>query len=558
MIILGVNFFFEHSSVSVIIDGKLVYSAEEERFSGIKGGKRYSPYSVHFPYKAMYSALNYLDLNIRDVDAIAFSYNMWDHLKGLLSKRWSYYDDFYALRSLFHIKRILCSDYETFQYMSDLMAPVDLSKIPLMYFNHHMSHAASAYCFSGFEKSLVFVADCCGEKSCTSLYIGTSAGLKKIKSFDIPDSLGILYTVVTKHLGFDSFQDEFKVMGLASYGNNTYLDAFKNIITYNERGEYKINAQKMFDLSAYLGPARQKGEKIVQRHMDIAKSLQTILEKILIKLFVYYRKKTGISNLCMAGGVALNCVANGKISGERIFDNIFVQPASSDAGTSMGAAALAYYKLKGEMQISFDSMYLGTEYSNNFIGKLISGAKLKASLLSDEDLVAEAAKRMAQGQIGGVFRGRMEAGPRALGNRSVIASPAPTDMLERINMIKGREMFRPIAPIVKEDKFDDYFVGEKNQYMLFTCTVKNEIANLIPAVTHVDNSSRVQTVTKQSNKFMYFLIDEFEKITGLSVIVNTSLNFRGKPIVENPMDAIGSFYSSGLDFLILGNYLLEK
>lgn len=558
MIILGVSFFFEHSSVAIIKDRELVYSAEEERFSGIKGGKRYSPYSVHFPYKAMYSALNYLNITIKDVDAIALSYDKWDHMKGLFSKRWSYYDDFYALRALFHTKRILCSDYEAFQYMSDRMSPSDLKKVPLMSFDHHKSHAASAYCFSGFDRSLVFVADCCGEKSCTSLYIGSPDGLEKIRSFDIPDSLGILYTVVTKHLGFDSFQDEFKVMGLASYGNNTYLEAFKNIIAFNDKGEYKINAKNMFNLSAYLGPARKKGEEINQRHMDIARSLQTILEKVLINLFTYYREKTGISNLCMAGGVSLNCVANGKIADAKIFDRIFVQPASSDAGTAMGAAALAYHKLKGQMQISFENMYLGTEYTNETIGKMISDAKLKAKFLKDDELAAEAAKRMAAGQIGGLFRGRMEAGPRALGNRSVIASPGPSDMLKRINNIKGREMFRPIAPIVKEDRFDDYFIGEKNPYMLFTCTVRENVAQAIPAVTHVDRSSRVQTVTKESNEFVYSLIDEFERITGLPVIVNTSLNFRGKPIVENPTDAIGSFYSAGLDFLILGNYLLEK
>lgn len=558
MIILGINFFFEHSSVSAIIDGKLVYSAEEERFSGIKGGKRYSPYSVHFPYKAMYSALKYLDINIKDVDAIALSYDKWNHLKGLFSKRWSYYDDYYALRALFHTKRILCSDYESLQYMSDYMSPVDLKNVPLMFFDHHLSHAASAYCYSGFKKSLVFVADCCGEKSCTSLYIGTEKGLKKIKSFDIPDSLGILYTVVTKHLGFDSFQDEYKVMGLASYGKNEYLDAFKNIITFNDQGEYKINSKNMFNLSTYLGPARKKGESITQRHMDIAKSLQTILETILINLFAYYKKKTGISNLCMAGGVALNCVANGKISDAEIFDNIFVQPASSDAGTSMGSAALAYKKLSGKMQISFENMYLGTEYSNEEIGNLIASAKLQASFFNDDELIAVIAQRMANGQIGGLFRGRMEAGPRALGNRSVIASPASNDMLSRINKIKGREMFRPIAPIIKEDKFDDFFIGEKNQYMLFTCTVKTDKGKIIPAVTHVDNSSRVQTVTKESNSFVYSLIDEFERITNLPVIINTSLNFRGKPIVENPIDAIGSFYASGLDFLVLGNYLMEK
>ena len=558
MIILGVNFFFEHTSVSVIQDGKLVFSSEEERFSGIKGGKRYSPFSIQIPYKSMYAALNYLNIKISDVDAIALSYDKWSHFWGLLSKRWSPYDDFYALRGIFHFKRILCSEYETFQYMSDRMSSDELQKIPLMYFNHHLSHAASAYCYSGFDKSLVFVADCCGEKSCTSLYIGTERGFKKIKSFDIPHSLGILYSVVTKHLGFDTFQDEYKVMGLASYGNDIYRNEFEHFVTFDQKGNYKVDAKNLFCLNKFLGPAREKGEPITQRHKDIAKTLQTILEKILINMLTYYRDKTGIRKLCMAGGVALNCVANGKIHEAKIFDEIFVQPVASDAGTSMGAAALANFQCGGNMQIHFDNMYLGTEYSNEYIEAQIKLAKLKHKYLPDEDLAKILASKIAEGQVGGIFRGRMEAGPRALGNRSVIASPVIDNMLERINSVKGREMFRPIAPIVKEDKFDDFFEGIKNQYMLFTCAVKQQARVKIPAVTHVDYTSRVQTVTMASNPFAYSLLNEFEKLTGVPVIINTSLNFRGKPIVENPTDAIGSFYSSGLDYLVIGNYFLEK
>lgn len=558
MIILGINFFFEHTSVSIIQDGKLVFSAEEERFTGIKGGKRYSPFTVQFPYKSMYAALKYLDIKISDVDAIALSYNKWKHLGGMFSKRWSYYDDYYALRGLFHTKRILSSDYEMLQYMSDRIIPYELQKIPILYFDHHLSHAASAYCYSGFDESLVFVADCCGEKSCTSLYIGNDKGLKKIKSFDIPDSLGIFYSVITKHLGFNSFQDEFKVMGLASYGKDVYREAFGKIITFDENGNYKLNEKNMFNLSAFLGPARKKGEEITQRHKDIAKTLQSILEEILIKLFTYYRNKTGIKKLCMAGGVSLNCVANGKIHEAKIFDEIFVQPASSDAGTSMGAAALAWNKYTGEIQIEFDDMYLGTEYTNSFIEKQIKAAKLNYKFLEDKDLAKTIAVKIAEGKGGGIFRGRMEAGPRALGNRSVIASPVNSDMLETINNIKGREMFRPIAPIVKEDKFDDFFIGKKNQYMLFTCMVKPEVKEKIPAVTHVDYTSRVQTVTSKSNPFVYKILEEFEKITDIPVIINTSLNFRGKPIVENPIDALGNLYSSGLDFLVIGNYFLEK
>ena len=558
MLIFGINFFFEHTSVSVIQDGKLVFSAEEERFSGIKGGKRYSPFTVQFPYKSMYAALDYMNIRISDVDVIALSYDKWEQLKGMLSKRWSYYDDYYALRGLFHTKRILCSDYEMFQYMSDRMTAFELRKIPIICFDHHLSHAASAYCYSGFDESLVFVADCCGEKSCTSIYIGSERGLKKIASFDIPDSLGIFYSVVTKHLGFNTFQDEFKVMGLASYGEDTYREEFKHIITFDEKGNYKLNEKNMFRLEAFLGPARKKGEKITQRHKNIAKTLQSILEEIMINLLTYYRNKTGIKKLCMAGGISLNCVANGKIHDAEIFDEIFVQPASSDAGTSMGAAAFAWHKYKGETQIRFDNMYLGTEYSDNFIEKQIKAAKLNYRYLPDQDLAKIIASKMAEGKVGGIFRGRMEAGPRALGNRSVIASPSIDGMLETINNIKGREMFRPIAPIVKEERFDDFFIGKKNQYMLFTCKVKPEVKDKIPAVTHVDYTSRVQTMTSKSNPFVYGILDEFEKLTGIPVIINTSLNFRGKPIVENPVDALGNFYSSGLDFLVIGNYFLEK
>lgn len=558
MIIIGINFFFEHTSVSVIQDNKLVFSTEEERYNGIKGGKRYSPYSIQIPYKSLYAALRFLNLSIKDVDVIALSYNKWSHLIGLLYKRWSLYDDYYALRNLFHFRRILCSEYETLQYMSDRLSIAELKKIPLMSFDHHLSHAASAYCYSGFDESLVFVADCCGERSCTSIYVGSNRGLKRIKSFLIPHSLGMLYSIVTKHLGFDTFQDEYKVMGLASYGKDTYRNAFNHIVTYDKQGNYKINTKNLFNLSSFLGPSRRKEEAINQRHKDIANTLQSILEEIMLNLLSYYQKKTGIRKLCMAGGIALNCVANGKIYDTELFDSIFVQPASSDAGTSMGAAALANFRLCRNIQIHFDNMYLGTEYSNENIENHIKKAKLKCRYFSNEDMAKLIAKRLSIGQIGGLFRGRMEAGPRALGNRSVIASPTDSDMLERINSIKGREMFRPIAPIVKEDKFDDYFEGLKNQYMLFTCKVKKEARNKIPSATHVDYTSRVQTVTKESNSFIYLLLDEFEDLTGIPVIINTSFNFRGKPIVENPSDAIGGFFSSGLDFLAIGNYFIEK
>ena len=558
MIVLGINFYFEHPSVCILIDGRLVFFAEEERFNRIKGGKRYSPYSTKIPFNALYKALVYTNLTTSDIDEIAISYDKWQHLKGLLKYRWSWFDDYYSMRALFHIRRIMCSNYEFFQYMSDRIILSDLKRIPISSYDHHMSHASSAFCCSGFNESLVLVSDCCGESRCTSLYIGNKDGLKLIKGFDIPNSLGILYSVVTTHLGFNSFQDEYKVMGLASYGQANYINEFSKLIKYDEFGNYKVDRNKIFDLVDILGPARKKGEPILQRHKDIAKSLQMVLEEVLTRLLSYYQRITGIKNLCMAGGTALNCVANGSIYDKKIFDEIYVQPASSDAGTAIGAAALANYRHHGDIKIKCESMYLGTEYSNKEIGLILNKAKVHYVFYEDGELINKVALLLSKGKIGGLFRGRMEAGPRALGNRSVIADPTSRRTLEMVNLIKGREMFRPVAPVVKEDKFSCYFEGALNKYMLFTCHVKDEAKEVLSAVTHVDGTARVQTVTLESNRFLYELLDEFEKVKGVPVLVNTSLNFHGKPIIESPVDAIADFYSSGLDFLVIENYLLEK
>jgi len=564
MIILGINSFFEHPSVAIISDGKLLFSIEEERLSKIKGGKRYTPYSIYTPFRSIYTGLKFLNIKIEDVDVITYSYDKWYHfresLNALFGKRYSTFsDEMCAMESLLNIKKALYSEYEILQYMSDRISTEKLKKIPFVTYDHHLCHAASAFYCSGYNKSLVFVADGCGEGNGTTIYVGKNGKLKKIKEFKLPHSLGFLYTMITKHLGFNTFADEYKVMGLASYGNATYEKEFKKIINYNKNGEYKINKNALFQLENIFGPARTAKEQIEDKHKDIAKSLQNVLEHVLLNLLNYFQLKTGIKNLCMAGGVALNCVANGKISDQNIFENIFIQPAASDAGTSIGAAALYNAKVNPKnAQLSYENMYLGTSYSNDEILRCIEEAHISYKYLKDEELIRVVARLISEDKIGGIFRGRMEAGPRALGNRSVIASPISKNMLSRINNLKGREMFRPIAPIVKADTFTQYFEGERNEYMLFTCNVKNEAKKLIPAVTHIDNSSRVQIVTHKSNKFIYKLIDEFENISGVSVIINTSLNFKGQPIVENPIDAIGNFYTSGLKFIVIGNYLLEK
>jgi carbamoyltransferase len=286
--------------------------------------------------------------------------------------------------------------------------------------------------------------------------------------------------------------------------------------------------------------------------------LQHVIESILVQLVATYARKHGLRHLCLAGGVALNCVANGAIHERGLFSEIFVQPAAGDAGTSIGAAALANVKSGAGAQLEYANMYLGTAYSSGEIAAILARSKLKYQCLDSAEMSKVIARKLSEGKIGGVFHGRMESGPRALGNRSVIADPSHPGALEAINNIKEREMFRPIAPIVKDEAFDDFFVGKRCKYMLFTCKAKADVAHKISAVVHVDGTSRVQTVDRKTNAVIYSIIEEFEKLTRIPVIVNTSLNFKGQPIIESPIDAIGNFFTSGLDFMMLENFLLEK
>lgn len=565
MFILGINSFFEHPSVSILSDNKVLFAMEDERITGIKGGKRYSPYSIYFPYRTLYAALNQLDLKLKDIDAIAYSYDMWKHLfssvYGCLTKKRlsSMGEELHAFMGLYNFKKYISSEYDVFHYMRDRINPRDFLNIPFKFYDHHLCHAASAYYFSGFDESLILVADGSGEGTSTSLYVGRGDKIKPLKTFGIPNSLGFLYSFVTKHLGFNPFMDEYKVMGLAPYGRPNYVEHLKKAVAYDGNGHYKVNKKMLLSLEELLGPARKKGEELTDRHKDIASSVQYVLEDILCKLLSYYRTKTGVKNLCMAGGVALNCVANGRIHNERIFDEIFVQPASDDSGTALGAAALLYYDTKGNKEkLSFNSAYLGTGHSASKIKGLLEKAGLAFQAYSDSDLAEIVCDKLREEQIGGVFRGRMEFGPRALGNRSLIASPRNRDMLERINAIKGREMFRPIAPMIRDVDFDEYFEGCRNEYMLFTCYVKEHARARIPAVTHVDHSARVQVVTRKQNNFIYELLGKCGEKLGVPVLVNTSLNFKGEPIIEDPEKMIMYFQSSPLDFLIMENFLVCK
>jgi carbamoyltransferase len=368
--------------------------------------------------------------------------------------------------------------------------------------------------------------------------------------------LGLLYENVTSYLGFLHSSDEYKVMALASYGKPVYLNEFRSMIHIGEKGKYTISELK---LKEHFGKARKKDEPFLQHHFDIAYSLQKVLEETVLQLVNWFQKETGEENLCMAGGVALNCVLNAVIRDYSNFKNIWVQPASGDAGTALGAALWADIQLRKNAAKTFtmDHCYWGPEYSDEEVEKFLQWTKVPYRKL--KDVAKETAAILADDKIIGWFQGRMEFGPRALGSRSILASPIHPEMQARLNDIKDREDFRPVAPVVMESEAGEWFENAAHSpFMLFVYDVKHDKANKIPAVRHVDGTARIQTVNENQHPAYYALLKEFKKITGVPVLVNTSFNTRGEPIVCTPRDAIECFWTSPFDALVINSFLLEK
>jgi len=563
MNIIGINSFFEHPSVALISNSNLVFAIEEERLTGIKHGKRYTPYKSYVPFDSIFTALRYQGLTIADIDEIAYSYNSITHLLSLFGcltgqRISSLQEELAAFNSCRNIKSALQSDFEIPLKYQHILSPQKLKNVSYREWDHHLCHAASTFFSSGFDNALVVVADGSGEHDSTSVFVGKGKVLKRIANFPIPHSLGLFYSFITKHLGFEPFSDEFKVMALASYGQPRFKEAM-NIILHpdNQRG-YRVDVKALTNLVPLLGTARMPGTSLTDIHYDIASSAQKHLEMILESVIQHYASITKSRKLCLAGGTFLNCVANGVIASRGWFDDIFVHPASHDAGTAIGAATLSSIARGGDYRIKYDSMALGTSYTDEQVESILRHAKISYRRLDTLDLVQYLANVLAEGKICGLFRDRMEFGPRALGKRSLLASPTDKNMLKRINDLKGREQFRPLAPIVTEEAFPVFFDGWQNRYMLFTVQVRNEAKERIPAVTHVDGSSRVQVVKASDDKFLHDLLNCFAARTNIPVLINTSLNVRGKPIVEDPTEAISLFYTSGLDVMVIGNYLIER
>lgn len=573
MYTLGINAAFHDSSACLVRDGMVVAAAEEERFTRIKHAKRPIPFSTYeLPFHAIAFCLRHTDIDLRDVDHVAYAYDPTTKLGSHagdasltlpmepsahpVAPEWESPWDPLFLSSIVNAPRHLAAGAP--HHLRERFADVaPQGPYRWHWIDHHDAHAASAFLPSPFESAAILTLDGRGEQATTTYHIGEGYELRRLGQVDMPNSLGLLYEELTTYLGFLHSSDEYKVMALASYGKPRFKRLFRDMIRVHDGGQYRIAPHR---LETMFGPGRRSGSPFEQRHYDVARSLQEVLEETALELTEWLYRTTGSPNLCMAGGVALNCVMNAYLRDRGPFRSMWVQPAAGDAGTAMGAALsvdAAHRSAAGPRTFQMDHAFWGPSYSEAEIEFVLRRAKLPFRRLVDVE--GETAELLARDYILGWFQGAMEFGPRALGSRSILASPINSTMQDRLNDIKDREDFRPVAPVVLEEAAEQWFDGaDHSPFMLFTYHVRPEQAHRIPAVRHVDGSARVQTITHRQHPRYYGLIKAFEARTGVPVLVNTSFNTRGAPIVCTPRDAIESYCSSPLDALVIGPFLLTK
>lgn len=546
MYTLGINATFHDSAACIIKDGNLLAAAEDERFTHVKHGKRPIPFSAYeIPFHSIDYCLRVAGIHINEVDHFAYSFDL-----SQLEK-----DEHPVFMDAVKNARLHLRDGYP-HHLQKSFINADIPEDKWHFVEHHIAHAASAFHASPFKEAAVLTLDGRGEKMTTGFYYGRDNELTPISQVSLPHSLGLLYEKMTTHLGFLHSSDEYKVMALASYGKPVYADVFRNMIKLNGNGTYTIEDD---DFEKHFGPRRLRNDPFTEFHFNIAHSLQLVLEETALKLVEWLHEKTKSENLCMAGGVALNCVMNARLRDKGPFKNIWVQPAAGDAGTALGAALWIDAKMRNTNERSFEMnhAYWGPEYSDEEIEKFLKWTKTKYRKLNN--LAEEASAILAEDKIIGWFQGRMEFGPRALGSRSILASPINPSMQARLNEVKDREDFRPVAPVVLEEDAHEWFINAKySPFMLFIYDVQPDKADKIPAVRHVDGTARIQTVNGQQHPQYYNLLKEFKKRTGVPVLVNTSFNTLGKPIVCTPRDAIECFWGSPFDALVIGSYLIEK
>jgi carbamoyltransferase len=562
--VIGVSAHFHDAAACLLRDGTLIAAAEEERFTRQK-------HDPQMPKRAFAYCLSAGGLSIADVDCIAY---YEDPVKKLGRQLWM-------------LAPGLPRDPEVLARCDARLAERDIREVlgfegHIEYVDHHLAHAASAYLYSGYDESAILTVDGVGEWDTTTYGRGRGDRVEILESVQFPDSLGLLYSAITGYLGFEVNEGEYKVMGLAPYGRPTYEAQMRTLIVSPPGGQYRLDlryfdflrwdrmhAPALVDLFGL--PARVPGAEILQAHRDVARSLQVILEEVLLQKVAYLHDRTGSEQLCMAGGVALNCVANGRILRDGPFRRLFVQPAASDAGGCLGAAAIAAQRLArgasgpgattpDARPGAMEDVCLGPSFSADDIDQLLTGTGWRGEDYRDREaaMLDAVAERLANGEVVGWFHGRMEFGPRALGARSILADPRRPDMRDRINaVIKKRESFRPFAPAVLASRCREHFdLDHSSRFMLETCQVISPLA--LPAITHVDGSARVQTVDPRTSPRFARLLEAFERRTGCPLLLNTSFNMKDEPIVCTPVDAIVCFIRSEMDVLVLEDFVMDR
>ncbi len=564
MRILGISCYYHDAAACLIKDGKIVAAAEEERFTRVK-------HDTSFPINAINYCLKEEGIKGKDLDYVGFYEKPLLKFERLLSQHlemfpksfWSFYK---ALPSWINEKlRVPSTIRKKLGYTGDII-----------FIEHHLAHAASSFLVSPFKKAAILTTDGIGEWATTALGHGDGNEITIEKEIHFPHSLGLLYSAVTAHLGFRVNDHEYKVMGLAPYGKPAYYEKFKKIIRVNEDGSYRLDmgyfvyhyklTMPSGKFIKEFGPIRKRSEKVEQRHKDIAASLQKITEEVLFRLANHLYETAKTDNLCMAGGVALNSVANGKILRNTKFKNVYIQAAAGDAGTSMGVAFYIYNTILGKKRsYVMDNCYHGPHFDAAEIKSYLDKNKIKyAQFKDDNELAQQTAKIVYENNVIGWFQGRMEWGPRALGSRSILSNACNPEMRDILNLkVKHRELFRPFAPVVPAEDAFDYFDADRplpipSDFMLMVYPIKKGKRKLIPAVTHVDGSGRLQTVSKKQNPRYYSVIKEFEKLSGVPILINTSFNIRGEPIVCTPEQAYRCMMGTGIDYLAMDRFLVAR
>jgi carbamoyltransferase len=590
--ILGISAFYHDSAAALVVDGRIVAAAQEERFTRKKHDER-------FPTNAIEYCLSEAGITLAEVDHVVFYDKPFIKFERLIETYLTFaprgFKSFAKAMPVWLSEKLFQKSLLTRKFKA---LDKDFKPEKLLFTEHHISHAASAFFPSPFERAAVLTLDGVGEWCTTSFAVGNGKDLNILRELHFPHSLGLLYSAFTYYTGFKVNSGEYKIMGLAPYGEPRFANIIRdNLIDVKPDGSYRLNMD-YFDYCTGLtmtnakfdalfgGPPRKPEQLLTQREMDLTASVQKVLEDVLLTMTRSLAKETGEQNLCLAGGVALNCVANGKILRDGAFKNIWIQPASGDAGGALGAAMSAYHGYGRKERVvakggdGMQGAYLGPEYKQDDIEKRLTAAKAKFRILSDKQLTEQTATALADGKAVGWMQGRMEFGPRALGNRSILGDPRSPKMQSLLNLkVKYRESFRPFAPSVLREHVNDWFeMDVDSPYMLLVADVQkkhrramtaaeqalfgidklNVPRSKLPAVTHVDYSARVQTVHKETNPRYHALISAFYKKTKCPVVVNTSFNVRGEPLVMTPEDAFRCFMGTEIEVLVVGNCLLLK